>query len=646
MRRLLYLLVIWSVLTACLSKEDKNLNNALELAGENRQELEKVLLHYKDDSLKLKAAQFLIENMPYHYYFESDRFELFKKQLYTVISERGLSGEESLEYLNGKQRQLSNTDFLQKNDAQTITAQYLINDIDFAFTIWRKQPWGKSIPFDVFCQDILPYRIADEPLEEWREEYYNYFQPILDSLMTDSSAVSACQIIYDTIDKQKWFFIQELGTPHIGGKALLNYRYGSCREYSDIALYAMRALGIAGGVNMILQNPNFYFTHHYWNYLRDAEGKLIRFELYNERPGFVNDSRIRGKVYKRCFDLPKTTLPYLYPDKEIPKTLKELFLSDAISSEYYPGYNINIPINRDEQKDNILYLCVYNRTNWIPVCWTEIEDGNATFLSVEPGIIFLPAYYIKGKIYPVSDPVSVDKDFKLKTFKTKLSQYEEITVTRKSFTRQSLKEIGQLAINGKFQGANRADFKDATTLYTIKEKPEMKYYEYNLDRPQKFRYLRYLSSEDSTCCNMAEIQFYAPDGQVLKGAIIGSDGFSGDDPKLTKEALFDDDPLTYFQSKEPTSAWGGLDLKQQQMIGKIRYLFRNDDNTIRDGDQYELLYFTKDKGMVSLGIQTGNREQKLTFKNVPVGALLWLHDRTRGQEECFFLYENHKQVWQ
>ena len=43
------------------------LEQALELAGSNRCELEKVLEHYADDSLKLEAAKFLIRNMPGHY---------------------------------------------------------------------------------------------------------------------------------------------------------------------------------------------------------------------------------------------------------------------------------------------------------------------------------------------------------------------------------------------------------------------------------------------------------------------------------------------------------------------------------------------------------------------------------------------------
>ena len=45
------------------------LDKALRLSGDNRIELEKVIRHFSQDtsdSLKLKAALFLIENMPGH----------------------------------------------------------------------------------------------------------------------------------------------------------------------------------------------------------------------------------------------------------------------------------------------------------------------------------------------------------------------------------------------------------------------------------------------------------------------------------------------------------------------------------------------------------------------------------------------------
>ena len=43
-----------------VSCTDKALEDSLKLSGENRAELERVLLHYKDNPKKKKAAEFLI----------------------------------------------------------------------------------------------------------------------------------------------------------------------------------------------------------------------------------------------------------------------------------------------------------------------------------------------------------------------------------------------------------------------------------------------------------------------------------------------------------------------------------------------------------------------------------------------------------
>ena len=68
----------YTYITLCLlflSCSDKNneLELALHYAGANRVELEKVLRHYEGDSLKHRAAVFLIENMPYHWRWRSTK---------------------------------------------------------------------------------------------------------------------------------------------------------------------------------------------------------------------------------------------------------------------------------------------------------------------------------------------------------------------------------------------------------------------------------------------------------------------------------------------------------------------------------------------------------------------------------------------
>ncbi len=64
---LLCALCISGVLCCCSGNEDRRMEKALEISGTNRAELEKVLEHYREDSLKLRAARFLIENMQYHF---------------------------------------------------------------------------------------------------------------------------------------------------------------------------------------------------------------------------------------------------------------------------------------------------------------------------------------------------------------------------------------------------------------------------------------------------------------------------------------------------------------------------------------------------------------------------------------------------
>ncbi len=115
------------------------------------------------------------------------------------------------------------------------------------------------------------------------------------------------------------------------------------------------------------------------------------------------------------------------------------------------------------------------------------------------------------------------------------------------------------------------------------------------------------------------------------------------EPGIMKQAVFDDDYLTFFNAAESHGVWVGLDLGKPQRISTIKFLPRNDDNFIHEGDLYELFYF--DKGWTSLGQQTGSDYQVLIYEKAPTNALFWLRNLTHGKEERPFIYENGKQVW-
>ena len=78
--KLTYFATIFSIVILSCQYHRTKLEKALETAGNNRQELEKVLTHYTrlKDSLKLEAAKFLIENMPGHYTLQGDLIDSFR----------------------------------------------------------------------------------------------------------------------------------------------------------------------------------------------------------------------------------------------------------------------------------------------------------------------------------------------------------------------------------------------------------------------------------------------------------------------------------------------------------------------------------------------------------------------------------------
>lgn len=171
----------------------------------------------------------------------------------------------------------------------------------------------------------------------------------------------------------------------------------------------------------------------------------------------------------------------------------------------------------------------------------------------------------------------------------------------------------------------------------------MNIYTVNINDPKQYKYLRYLSGINGSC-NMAEIEFYIEDSILsLSGKVIGTDGSFQNDPTRTKFAVFDGDPLTFYDAIEPNGAWAGIELDKPQRIDKLVYQFRNDDNGIRKGDLYELMYWNNDNKWKSCG-KIIAKENELIYNDIPPGTLYWLRNHTRGKEERIFTY-NTNQVW-
>lgn len=621
------------------------MEKALSKAQANKKELLQVIKYFqeKKDSLQLKAAFFLIENMPDKYYYTGKVIDEYYAFIDSVYQIRQKEFDIPLIYdtFRDKAKYLEEKPSLAL-DVQTLTADYLIDNIEEAFAIWNR-PWNQHLDFYDFCELILPYRIGLEIPEKWRASYKKYYDPFLKS-DTIQTAKQACSVINRVLASQTIHIAQSSVLPiDLKASTLADIKFGQCNDYANQAVFAMRSVGIPVAVEII---PHWGDNNssHVFNVVYDNNKTSHDFSGSEQNPGehLIRFKNAIPKIYRRTFGKQSTSLAMQHGDEKIPSFFMNPNLLD-VTGNYPSVKSKDITILLPDQLDcKFSYLCVFDNTRgWIPIAWGTIVGGKAEFKAVGSNIVYQTALYRNNKLEPIGNAFLLDSLGRI-SFYTPQTETMEYVLERKYRDAKYLDYLRSTMIGGKIQGANRPDFSDAITYYTFLKELDFKYTTITSNNPVPVKYVRYQSS-NQTWGNMAELEFYTTGGALVKGKIIGDYKPSIYYPRNGAETMFDDDPLTFFHTDD-TLSWGGMELERPTVISKIRYIIRNDDNGIRKGHEYELFYLNQGK-WISLGKQIASEDDRLLYKRIPKGALYWLRDYTKGKEERIFEIKDSTIIW-
>jgi len=619
--------ILFSVCLLCsCTHYSPDIEAVLKQAGSNRGELEKVLKHYSRnpaDSLKLRAAEFLIVNMPgkYSAYYDAPWNDVATVRLrWTSSSDKQLVVDTY---------KLGNP--IRKDDVTHITAEYLINNIELAFKVWQEQLWGKYIPFDIFCEEILPYRLNTEPLENWREKALASFNDLNLSFKKDSiiSPVKACIQVNSKLPRIRI----DKDFPPMNFSQLMASTRGDCGEMAALAVFSMRALGIPVTVDYTPFWPDRK-NGHTWNSVCDTSGVHVSFMGAETNPGNPHQATKNpfSKALRRTFakqnDLDAEELNF-------PPALRDAYSKD-VTTEYASCSDVKIPLAKNFLTEaKYVFLSTPYEMEWNNVAWGVIEHDSLRFSSVGKKVLYLPVYYQDEKVTAADYPFWLDKNGHCRFFKPD-------TIQSFSITRIAPPDNFFLyrMINGRFEGANKEDFSDAKLLYTVKKIDGPWYHTSDVKNRSKYRYVRYVSPPRAKC-NVAEIRFFGQTGEKLRGKIIGTTG-SWENSSSTRDKVFDGDPTTFFDAANEDS-WVGLDLGEPQTITKVRYLSRNDGYSIYEDHVYELFYWNG-KNWQSLVKKTA--EDHIIQYDAPANALYIIKNTTNGKiYRLPFIVENGEQKW-
>lgn len=588
-----------------LRKRNKELESALTYAGTNRGELENVLVHYADNARKCAAAEWLITNMPGHYgCVPSAEQDSVKAILRDIRNGMRVAHDRIEKWKNFNPRTLP-----RKYDSKVITHDYLIRNIDQAFDAYDSRPWNRYITEEDFRELILPYRVGDEPIgADWRRMYRDRFGFVLDSSSAGSDVIKAVDAIQAQLKINYFQYNTLYQTPSPGPEFLMDTRIGSCKESCEFTLYLLRALGIPVAID-----HNAMAAIHSWNVVLDTTGRyevfwIDRFTGTNVSRG-GNDGRRKGKVWRRT---------YAYPCRK------------DVSASYF-------------EKNRILCRSGWRGRPWMGLFtaahWHSVEPVHkigpyAVFRDVEPGMAFIPMTEGKESGYPVVRK----KDGQVLSLVPDHKRTGTVTIKRKTRLTDRVRTMMAESEGIRFVASTAPDFRVSELIGTC-GLPKINYNYIEFKKEKTFRYLKLIPMEDRAL-QLGEIRLFR-DGErtdtidVEKILPVLADSES--------RKLVDNDELTYYRSSRNGESVM-LDLGRTEKVRAIEWVPRNDDNFIRHGDEYKLMFQDGKRGWSGLGSQIAT-DSLLVFQQVPARALLRLHDVTRGKEEGVFVIKDGRQLF-
>src|SRR5690606_38566189 len=131
----------------------------------------------------------------------------------------------------------SDLDIRYESDLRTVTADFLIYNIEKAFESWSG-PYANHLSFDEFCEYLLPYRAANEPISDWRREFEeNYIPELYDRAVVRKDSLSA-EDLCNLIKSYPYGNLSIVGgrLPDYNSYLLSILRMGSCKHYCSQAI--------------------------------------------------------------------------------------------------------------------------------------------------------------------------------------------------------------------------------------------------------------------------------------------------------------------------------------------------------------------------------------------------------------------------
>lgn len=304
-------------------------------------------------------------------------------------------------------------------DKDGLDMRYLVKNVRLAFEQYRNNPLKMTVPDSIFYEYVLPYRVGNEELYDWRshfsELYTNYLITFNKNMFDEKFIIDMVhrfqKISYHVYDRTGLAKYPISRTQSLKEIREVGYPY-DCDDYAIFKLYSLRSIGLPAAFETIPLYGKFNFGHSE-TALWHRDGKFHCTEGKTQMPYKFQIA----KMYRKRFSPKESPYQQIISLGEKPRDIPDYFdmpYYEDITHERTPVSDINInPIKdfENEKIDNsrIAYLCVYNNGEWKPVEWAKKNKRNSwIFKNMGRQIIYQLATSQDGNMNLIGRPILLD----------------------------------------------------------------------------------------------------------------------------------------------------------------------------------------------------------------------------------------------
>lgn len=136
--------------------------------------------------------------------------------------------------------------YMPERDAKTLSAAFLLENVQYAYKARAEFPWAKTVPDSVFLNDVVAYANLNENRESWRKDFYERFKKYVAPCKTMREAIDS--VNKNVRDELLVDYNTKREKPDQAPYESMRQHMASCSGLSILLTDAFRAVGIPSRV--------------------------------------------------------------------------------------------------------------------------------------------------------------------------------------------------------------------------------------------------------------------------------------------------------------------------------------------------------------------------------------------------------------